>query len=219
MKLSWVVAVCLALCAPWCHADALLAPQPAGLAPPCSDRAAWGSDAVRARAAAVVADAPRLAERPMPAWDDDAYLDYSRTGQRPRGERMMNARKAQLYPLVLAECVQWQGRYVAAIERALLALSEQPTWTWPAHDVSLRNFRDRQYDVDLMAADTANEIAQTLHLMGDRIGAATRRTAAGFLEAQKSFRKIQGIKDLWILKAALGRLDKQAHVDAAKMAA
>lgn len=42
---------------------------------------------------------------------------------------------------------------------------------------------------------------------------ALRWTAAGFLEAQKSFRKIQGVKDLWILKAALGRPTKQAHVD------
>ncbi len=49
-------------------------------------------------------------------------------------------------------------------------------------------------------------------------GMALRWTAAGFLEAQKSFRKIQGIKDLWILKAALGRLKKQAH-DEAKLAA
>jgi putative transposase len=48
---------------------------------------------------------------------------------------------------------------------------------------------------------------------------ALRWTAAGFLEAQKSFRKIQGIKELWILKAALGRPDKQAHVDAHKQAA
>lgn len=48
---------------------------------------------------------------------------------------------------------------------------------------------------------------------------ALRWTAAGFLEAQKSFRKIQGIKELWILKAALGRLDKQAHVDEVKRAA
>ena len=42
---------------------------------------------------------------------------------------------------------------------------------------------------------------------------ALRWTAAGFLEAQKSFRKIQGIKDLWILKAALHRPDQQDHVD------
>ena len=42
---------------------------------------------------------------------------------------------------------------------------------------------------------------------------ALRWTATGFLEAKKSFRKIQGIRDLWILKAALKRPDKQAHVD------
>jgi transposase-like protein len=40
---------------------------------------------------------------------------------------------------------------------------------------------------------------------------ALRWAAAGFLEAQKSFRKLQGFKDLWILRAALGRDTKQAR--------
>ena len=48
---------------------------------------------------------------------------------------------------------------------------------------------------------------------------ALRWTATGFIEAQKSFRKIQGVKDLWILKDALGRPDRKAHVDETKMAA
>ena len=48
---------------------------------------------------------------------------------------------------------------------------------------------------------------------------ALRWTATGFLEAQKSFRKIQGIRDLWILTAALKRPDKQPHVDELKLAA
>jgi transposase-like protein len=34
---------------------------------------------------------------------------------------------------------------------------------------------------------------------------ALRWTAAGFLEAEKSFRKIHGVKDLWVLATALGR--------------
>jgi transposase-like protein len=45
-----------------------------------------------------------------------------------------------------------------------------------------------------------------------------RWTAAGFLESEKSFRKIQGLKDLWLLKAALGR-DQRARVDDLKNAA
>lgn len=48
---------------------------------------------------------------------------------------------------------------------------------------------------------------------------ALRWSAAGFLEAEKSFRKIQGIKDLWILKAELKRPDKQVHVDQPRKAA
>lgn len=38
---------------------------------------------------------------------------------------------------------------------------------------------------------------------------ALRWTATGFLEAEKSFRKIQGVKDLWVLAAALGRNDQR----------
>ena len=48
---------------------------------------------------------------------------------------------------------------------------------------------------------------------------ALRWSAAGFLEAEKSFRKIQGIKDLWILKAELKRPDKQVDVDQPRKAA
>ena len=44
-----------------------------------------------------------------------------------------------------------------------------------------------------------------------------RWTATGFLEAEKSFRKIHGVKELWVLAAALGRND--THVDAMKKVA
>jgi len=37
---------------------------------------------------------------------------------------------------------------------------------------------------------------------------ALRWTATGFLEAEKSFHKIQGVKDLWVLATALGRNEK-----------
>lgn len=46
-----------------------------------------------------------------------------------------------------------------------------------------------------------------------------RWVAAGFLEAEKSFRKIQGIRDLWMLKAALHRDLTVRHVDDRKQAA
>jgi len=50
---------------------------------------------------------------------------------------------------------------------------------------------------------------------------ALRWTVDGFVEAPKSFRKIQGIKHLGLLRAALRRTGKQAHahVDEPKLAA
>ena len=47
---------------------------------------------------------------------------------------------------------------------------------------------------------------------------ALRCTAAGFLEAEKSFRKVLGFKELWILRAALGR-DRAGAAYATKKAA
>ncbi len=46
---------------------------------------------------------------------------------------------------------------------------------------------------------------------------ALRWTATGFLEAEKSFRRIQGVKDLWVLATALGRND--TRVDDTRKAA
>jgi putative transposase len=47
---------------------------------------------------------------------------------------------------------------------------------------------------------------------------APRWTAAEFLEAEKSFRKVLGFKELWILAVALGR-NRAAATNASKKAA
>lgn len=48
---------------------------------------------------------------------------------------------------------------------------------------------------------------------------ALRWTAAGFIEAQKSFRKIQGVSDLWILETALGRRNSNSGLAEPRKAA
>ena len=155
-----------------------------GSGPVCADRTAWSQPAVAARLTEVVADAEKRLKRDFPPWDDAAYLDYSKTGQRPKGERMMNARKAFLYPLVLAECVEYRGRFLPAIERTLSELVAQPTWTWAPHDRNLRNFRERNYDVDLFSADTAHDLAQALYMLGERLNPELRRNTLDALETR-----------------------------------
>ncbi len=45
-----------------------------------------------------------------------------------------------------------------------------------------------------------------------------RWTAAGYLQAEKAFRRIQGFRDLWVLAAALGRQKKEDVVQEPKVA-
>ena len=179
--------------------------KPSGLGPACQDRSAWGRSDVQRRLQDITKAAEKIAAQPVPAWDDEAYLDYSRNGVRGNGERIMNARKAGLHVLVLAECSQWAGSYLPAISRLLQGLSTQPTWTWPAHDKDLRNFRGQRFEVDLFAADTANELAQTLYLLGDKLDGPTRKMVRDAVmqrvlaPVRASFEA--GGKDHWWLKA------------------
>lgn len=184
---------------------AWLPATPQGIGPTCADRTAWDQPALAARLAALSKEAEKLLKQPFPAWDDNAYLEYSRNGSRPNGERMMNARKAWLYPLVIAECLENKGRFLPAIERTLAELNAQPTWTWAAHDKNLRNFKNRDYEVDLLAADMANDIAQALYMLGDAISPAVRQQTRAELEA-RIFAPLRrtfatGNKDNWWLKA------------------
>lgn len=185
--------------------EGVISATPAGLGPACSDRSLWTHPQITERTRPLIAAADKLLSSPFPPWSDDAYLEYSHQGTRPGGERMMNARKAWLYPLVMAECAQWQGRYLPAIERTLTELNTQPSWTWPAHDKGLRNFRQHDYEVDLLAADTAHDVAQSLYMLGDALSERVRRQTMASLEARifapmrNSF--VRGGKDNWWLQA------------------
>ncbi len=142
---------------------------------PITDRAYWAAPATVARARVMTGPAEQYRTSPLPEWNDDDYLDFSRTGQRPRGQEMMSARSTPLAPLVLAECVEDQGRYLKAIHEVLRGLVDQPTWTLPAHDGALHNFRREAYEVDLGSAIQAADLAQALWLLGDRVEPDMRR--------------------------------------------
>lgn len=162
--------------------EAMLPEQPAGFGRPIGDRAFWSDARTRALAGSAVADAEKLLGQTFPAWSDDMYLDFSRTGTRPPGEKMLRDRQAWLRPLVMAECVENQGRFLPLISRVLLAYANEPTWTLPAHDGNLDNFHRKKYFVDLRASAFGAELAQALYLLGDRLDPAVRREVMAALE-------------------------------------
>lgn len=160
----------------------VLPAEPEGPIPACSDRAVWGNKELQSRLRRITKAVDGKFEVVVPPWSDAAYLEFSKTGARPDGEAMLKARQAQLIPLVLAECVEYKGRYLEAISKVLDALVSQRTWVYPAHDQRLETFRGERYFVDLNSADVADQVAQALHLLRGKLAAQLDAKARQALE-------------------------------------
>jgi Heparinase II/III-like protein len=155
--------------------SAMLGERPAGFGAPCSNRQAWVP--LKSRFAPQVSQAAAILAEPIVPWDNDAYLDFSRSGNRVRGEALLKARQDPLSPLVLAECIEAKGRFVTRIAHLVDSLSQEPSWTLPASDAQLDSFSGRRHFVDLNAAILANTIAETLYLLGDSLPGTTKENA------------------------------------------
>ncbi|HUV97214.1 MAG TPA: hypothetical protein VMV98_07070 [Acidobacteriaceae bacterium] len=178
----------------------MLPEKPAGFGVPCSDRTAWSS--IASHYDGSVEKAKAFITSPLPGWSDDAYLLFSRTGDRKVGEAMLHSHDGQLGPLVLAECSEWKGRFLPRIAEELDAISAQKAWTEPAHDPRLENFHQTRYFVDLNAASLGHAVAEALYLLGNKIPEATRKRAMEALELHMfapTRRSLSGIQpDHWL---------------------
>jgi len=130
---------------------ARLPPKPAGFGRPISDRGAWYKLAHTAAFGLVVSNAQTLAREPLPALADDLYLDYSRTGNRDRCQRVMEERSRRITTFTLAECLENQGRFLGPLSNTINAICQERTWVYPAHDGKPDNFHGRTVEMDLRA--------------------------------------------------------------------
>ncbi|UCG17123.1 MAG: heparinase II/III family protein [Phycisphaerales bacterium] len=153
---------------------AMLDERPSGLGRPCADRRAWDGLARHKPFQAVVTAAEHLLDDPIPEQPDELYLDYSRTGNRKPWERVAHARRGRIKTLVVAECVENDGRFLPAFEQLVRALCAEPTWVYPAHDPTLGNFRGERVDIDLGSSYVAGELALARYVLGDKLGKETR---------------------------------------------
>ena len=152
----------------------LLPGQPMGFGPTYRDRSAWDRFVEKNDVTLILRMAKDINESVIPAWDDEAYLEFSRNGVRPPGEKMINRRKNRLTYLVWAECIENTGEYIPAIENTLKELISHRSWVLPAHDRELDNFYGRRYHVDLVASLFAQDLGQALYMLDDKLSAEVR---------------------------------------------
>ena len=170
----------------------MLSKSPRGVGPTIGDRQAWQAVAAAPRFDRVVADAERLLSQPIPELTDDAYLDFSRTGNRTRCERVLGQRHGRLPRLVLAECIENRGRFLPAIEELIRAICTEKTWVMPAHDRGLANFQGKTTEIDLAVAGLSWNLATADYWLGDKLSAEVRKLVRDELE-RRTFAPFTGM--------------------------
>ncbi len=151
-----------------------LPPKATGLGRPVTDRPAWENLAKLPAFSSIVSRAEGMAREPVPELTDDLFLDFSRTGNRDRCQKVLFARSARVVTFTLAECLENHGRFVAPLTQTIEAMCREKTWVYPAHDGRLDNFYGRTIEMDLRATAVAWELANVDYLLGSKLAPATR---------------------------------------------
>lgn len=167
------------------HLDALDADTAQELAPPASDRTAWEALPATDRAERIRDGEAYLgfAWPMLPATD---ILAYQRDGNRSRYQDVYNARRSAIIALVLAECVEHEGRFLDELINGIWCVCEETSWTLPAHLANPPGSAglpdpDRPV-VALLSAETAALMSWTHHLLGPELGTVSTRIPARILD-------------------------------------
>lgn len=152
----------------------LKADAPFNLFPRASDRAAWESLGEEARGLWVAAGEQHLKQE-YPSLPATLYMNYARTGIRDHYQEPSFMRRQMLVKLVMAECMEYKGRFLDDIANGVWAICEESTWCWPAHLNNLDTHRlDELPDldhpiIDLGAGETASLIVWTYYLLQEAL--------------------------------------------------
>lgn len=161
----------------------LLPAAPRGVGATIDDRKAWQTVADAGGFRDAVANAEKLLPQAIPELTDDLYLDYSRTGNRSRCEKVIRERRGRINTLVLAECIENKGRFLPAIEEAIRATCGDKTWMYPAHDTPTQgNLRGEVVEIDLFAGEIGWNLATARYWLGDKLSPEVRKLIDAELE-------------------------------------
>ena len=148
--------------------------EPQGIGCPAADRGWWQPLAETKAGKRVIAEAAAELPRQMPAFDPERYLDFTRNGDRSRYQATHRARWGRFSLLVMAECLEDDGRFIPGIAQAVESLCGDPSWLLPAHDRRAQVFHGAAPYADLAVAMNGCQMAMAEWLLGERLPPETR---------------------------------------------
>lgn len=101
------------------------------------------------------------------------YMDFSRTGNRVRYDSLLLERRQDLASLVVAECIENQGRFMDDIINGIWCICEESFWGIPGHGYMMKR-QDPLPDVtdpiiELFAAETAALLSWAYFLLKKKL--------------------------------------------------
>lgn len=140
--------------------------------PAASDRGQWERLESFARGKAIKANiisrAEKLLSQPVPQLSAELFMRFFRQGNRTDYEKVYFERRHNLGILVLAEAMEYKGRFLSKIIDYLWDITSEHTWCLPAH-VPTRIIDPLPYlkheELDLFATSTGSDLAMTLNLL------------------------------------------------------
>ncbi len=104
------------------------------------------------------------------------YLEYTQSGSR-QSDRLSSERRQKVLDLVLAECMEVAGRFIPQIVTGVWLVCEETSWVGAAHIAEQKagkGLPDKSEPIiDLFSGETANLLAWTSYLVGDRLNAVS----------------------------------------------
>lgn len=148
--------------------------------PRARDRAAWEGllrdELNRRRRDFLVGKAGELAGQPWPALPASLYMEFNRSGDRRCYERHFFERRRRIAVLALTECFAHEGAFLDDLIDGLWIISEEATWSSPAH--ASKNTGDSlpkqdEESLALFSCETAFALAEISYLLADELDAVS----------------------------------------------
>ncbi|MDR1491897.1 MAG: heparinase II/III family protein [Planctomycetaceae bacterium] len=183
---------------------AFLPEKARGVGSPIADREKWESLKNSFDVPAIIRTAEKVMASPIPETPESLYMDYYQTGNRVNYQKVHGRKYGRINSLVLGECFENQGRFLPAIEEAIRAVCDDPSWVLPAHDSSARIYKGEVVCVDLYSADFSWRLATVDYWLQEKLSPETRKLIRDNVERrtfapyEKSIQgKKNGSRDNW----------------------
>lgn len=137
-----------------------------------SNRQVWDSIAPSLKKT-LIKEGEKYLDFTYPALSATLYMNFYRTGNRTEFETIYFLRRNALNNLILAECVEHEGRFIDDIINGIFALCEESGWQLPAHNSYIRDTpsfplpNSARPVLDLFACETGAQLAIIYYLLKD----------------------------------------------------